>query len=74
MNDVILGKRPYISYEKADEAVANNMLWRLIKLLIFLLILAFAGLVSYAYVGPYFGVDFSAPQSEIREPVILDGQ
>ncbi len=48
------------------------MLWRLIKLLIFLSILAFAGLVSYAYLGPYFGVDFSAPQSEIREPVTLD--
>jgi hypothetical protein len=28
--------------------------------------------VAYAYVGPYFGADFSAPQSEIREPVTLD--
>lgn len=50
------------------------MLWRLIKLLFLLAILAFAGLVAYAYVGPYFGVDFSAPQSEVREPVTLDAQ
>jgi hypothetical protein len=32
----------------------------------------FLALVGYAYVGPYFGVDFSAPQQEIREPVTLD--
>lgn len=74
MNDVILPKRPYISWEKAHGAVAENMLWRLIKLLFLLAILAFAGLVAYAYVGPYFGVDFSAPQSEVREPVTLDAQ
>jgi hypothetical protein len=48
-------------------------MWRLIKLLIFLAVLAFTGLVAYAYLGPFFGADFSAPQSEIREPVTLDG-
>lgn len=47
-------------------------MWRLIKFLIFLAVLAFTGLVSYAYLGPFFGADFSAPQSEIREPVTLD--
>ncbi len=45
---------------------------RLIKFLIYIVCLAFIGLVAYAYVGPYFGADFSAPQSEIREPVMLD--
>ena len=48
------------------------MLWQLIKLLVFLAVLAFLGLAAYAYVGPYFGVDFSAPQTEIRRPVTLE--
>ncbi|MEM6340633.1 MAG: hypothetical protein AAF729_05765 [Pseudomonadota bacterium] len=47
-------------------------MWRILKLLVYLAILGFIGLVGYAYVGPYFGVDFSAPQSETREPVTLD--
>lgn len=47
---------------------------RLIKLLIYLLFFGFVGLVAYAYLGPFFGADFSAPQNEVREPVILDGQ
>ncbi len=45
---------------------------RLFKLLLYLVVFAFIGLVGYAYLGPYFGVDFSAPQSEIREPVTLE--
>ncbi len=45
---------------------------RLIKYLIYLCILAAIGLVAYAYVGPWFGADFSAPQSEINVPVVLD--
>ena len=45
---------------------------RLIKFLIYLICLGFIGLVAYAYIGPYFGADFSAPQNEIREPVTLD--
>jgi len=45
---------------------------RLFKYLIYLAILAFVALVAYAYVGPFFGVDFSPPQHEIRKPVILD--
>ncbi|MDG1450139.1 MAG: hypothetical protein P8Q93_09615 [Ascidiaceihabitans sp.] len=35
-------------------------------------ILAFIGLVGYAYVGPFFGADFSAPQVEVRQPLILN--
>jgi hypothetical protein len=49
-------------------------MWRLFKLLFFLAVLAFIALVAYAYLGPWFGVDFSPPQTEIRTPVTLDGE
>ena len=45
---------------------------KLIKLLLMNAILAFIGLVGYAYVGPFFGADFSAPQVEVRQPLILN--
>ena len=45
---------------------------RILKWLIILIFLAAIGLVAYAYVGPYFGVDFAPPKVEIREPVVLD--
>ena len=45
---------------------------RLIKLLLYLLILGFVALVVYAYVGPFFGVDFAPEPVEIRQPVTLD--
>lgn len=45
---------------------------KLIKLLIYLLIIGFIGLVGYAYIGPFFGADFAPPQAEIRQPVTLD--
>lgn len=38
-------------------------------LLIFLLLI---GLISFAYIGPLLGADFSAPQQEIRLPVVLN--
>ncbi|NNE52487.1 MAG: hypothetical protein HKN30_08800 [Sulfitobacter sp.] len=44
---------------------------RLIKLLIYLLIIGFIALVGYAYLGPFFGVDFAPGQEEIRKPVTL---
>ena len=46
---------------------------RLFKLLIILLIIGFVALAGYAYIGPFFGVDFAPPQTEIREPVTLQG-
>lgn len=49
-------------------------MFRLIKWLFFLAILGFATLVGYAYVGPFFGADFSPPQTEIRDRVILETQ
>lgn len=45
---------------------------RIFKLLVFLIIVGAIGLVGYAYVGPFFGADFSAPQDEVRVPVTLD--
>jgi hypothetical protein len=45
---------------------------RIIKAVIYLLILGFIGLAGFAYLGPAFGVDFSAPQTEVRKPVVLN--
>ncbi|GAA6149655.1 hypothetical protein [Pseudooceanicola nitratireducens] len=45
---------------------------RLIKWLILLIILGGIGLTGYAYIGPYFGVDFTPDKAEIRTPVVLD--
>lgn len=45
---------------------------RLIKWLIYLAILAFIALVAYAYLGPFFGADFSPPEREIRQDIILE--
>ncbi|MEM9580731.1 MAG: hypothetical protein AAF891_08590 [Pseudomonadota bacterium] len=50
------------------------MIGRLIKWLIYLAILACIALIAYAYLGPFFGADFSAPLREIRVPVDIDGQ
>lgn len=45
---------------------------RLIRFLFYIAVLGFIGLVGYAYIGPYFGVDFTPPQTEVRQPVTLD--
>ncbi|WP_299827318.1 hypothetical protein [uncultured Roseobacter sp.] len=45
---------------------------RIFKLLLFLIVVGAIGLIGYAYVGPFFGADFSAPQDEVRVPVTLD--
>lgn len=48
------------------------MIWKLIKLLIFLAILGGIGLIGYAYLGPIFlPGDFAPVQGEIRVPVDL---
>ncbi|WP_174234465.1 hypothetical protein [Sulfitobacter sp. SK012] len=44
---------------------------KLLKFLMILVIIGFIGLVGYAYIGPFLGVDFAAPQSETRLPVTL---
>lgn len=49
------------------------MLWKFIKLLIFLTILGGLGLIAYAYLGPiFFPQDFAAPQERIERPVVLE--
>lgn len=45
---------------------------RIVKYLIFIVIIGGIGLVAYAYLGPWFGADFSAPTTEVRKPVVLD--
>ena len=45
---------------------------RIAKWLIYLLIIGGLALVAYAYIGPFFGADFSPPQTEVRQPVTLD--
>lgn len=49
-------------------------MFRVFKVLIYLAVIAFIGLAGYAYIGPYFGADFSAPRGETRVPVTLDAQ
>ncbi|MGX9350228.1 hypothetical protein ACS3QZ_03415 [Shimia sp. W99] len=46
---------------------------KLIRAILGLVLLAVIALVAYAYIGPIFGADFSAPQSETRIPVELHG-
>jgi hypothetical protein len=45
---------------------------RIIKWLLILVILAGLALVAYAYLGPFFGADFSPPTQEIRQTIELD--
>lgn len=47
---------------------------RLIKLLIYLIILGLVALIAYAYVGPFFGADFAPGQVEMRQPVTLGSE
>lgn len=48
-------------------------MWRLIKALFFLALIAAAGLVIYAYAGPiFFPADFAAPSGQVSVPVTLD--
>lgn len=48
-------------------------MWRLIKLVVILVLLAAVGLVAYAYVGPvFFPADFAAPTQEVTSPVTLE--
>ncbi len=44
---------------------------RVFKWLFYLVILALVALITYTYIGPFFGADFSAPQKEIRVPIEL---
>jgi hypothetical protein len=69
---VILHKRPVITWEKERAKQAGDDMLRLIKWLFYLAILGFIALMAYAYLGPFFGADFSPPQTEIRQDIILE--
>ncbi|WP_167853581.1 hypothetical protein [Roseovarius aestuariivivens] len=45
---------------------------RLLKWIFYLAVLGFIALAGYAYVGPFFGADFSPPSKEIRQDIILE--
>lgn len=47
---------------------------RLLKYLVYLIVLAGLALLAYAYIGPFLGADFSPPQDEMRQPVILNAE
>lgn len=48
-------------------------MWRLIKTLLFLVVLAGVALVAYAYIGPiFFPTDFTPPIQEVTNPVTLE--
>lgn len=48
-------------------------MWRIIKALLFLAVLAGIAFVGYAYLGPiFFPSDFAAPSQEVTVPVTLD--
>lgn len=57
--------------KEANKNTQAKLMGRLIKLLIYLGVFGFIGLVGYAYVGPFFGADFAPAQVETREPVTL---
>jgi len=50
----------------------DHPMFRLIKWLFYIAILGFIGLVAYAYLGPFFGADFTPNQSETRQDIILE--
>ena len=45
----------------------NAMIGRIFKVLLFLIVIGFIGLVGFAYLG-----DLSPTQSESREPIVLE--
>lgn len=48
-------------------------MWRLIKAVFFLSVLAGAVFVVYAYMGPiFFPADFAPPTAEVNQPVLLE--
>jgi hypothetical protein len=47
---------------------------QIIKWILFLIFFMLLGLTAYAYLGPFFGADFSAPLHDITIPVEIDAQ
>lgn len=54
---------------------SGHGMWRIIKVLVFLILLAAVALVAYAYVGPiFFPADFAPPSETMNLPVTLDAE
>ena len=45
---------------------------RLLKYIFYLFLVAAIAFVGFAYLGPFFGIDFSAPIQTIELPLALD--
>ncbi len=70
-----MGKRPGDNRPtgQRQKGARAKMIWRLIKYLLILAVLAAIGLVIYAYAGPiFFPADFAAPTQDIVAPVTLE--
>lgn len=51
----------------------GQAMWRLIKFILYLVVILALGLIAYAYIGPvFFPGDFAAPTQEVTTPVTLD--
>lgn len=57
-----------------NDAGSETRMGRLIKYIFYLILIGFVALVGYAYIGPFFGVDFAPPPSEQHVPVDLDAK
>ena len=58
---------------KGGERDQEQAMWRLIKVLLVVAVLAGIALVAYAYVGPFvMPDDFKAPVRDVTQPVDLD--
>ena len=80
MNGVISAERPYTNagrrgdapFAPGGRALGSGTMWRLIKVLLTLAVLAGLALVAYAYVGPTFlAEDFAPPARMVTTPVDL---
>lgn len=58
--------------EKDTNETGRSNMGRIIKWLFIMAIIAMVALVAYAYLGPFFGADFSPAQQEIRKSIELD--
>lgn len=47
-------------------------MFRLMKWIFYLAVIGFVALTAYAYLGPFFGADFSPPNEEIRQDITLE--
>lgn len=47
-------------------------MFRLIKFLLYLVIIGFFALVTYIYIGPFLGADFTPETREIRQDIRIE--